>query len=351
MEKTIVDAKNIYAHLQDECSKLIFENRLLYSLTEDRAYIRRIAAVLPRSKELDRTVEFCISHKEEVVVYGAGNDLMTLRELYPDFPVRLICDGDERKQKCGWQGIPVISPDELLQKKNEVYVAVCTTYYRDEVKHFLLSHGFRKDRIIDVGTAIWNGVDFSLYSPQYFDKEIMIPRDNEVFVDGGCFDCGTDREFIKWCFGNYKKIYAFEPDTQNYERCAEWCSLENIKNIELFNRGLWNCETELSFQETGDSCARVGEGTVVIRTISIDIVTKGEPVSFIKLDIEGAELEALRGAERTIRRCHPRLAICIYHKPEDIIEIPAYILSLYEGYRLYLRHYSLGVSETVLYAV
>lgn len=351
MEKMIADAKNIYAHLQDEQSKFIFENRLLYSLTEDRAYIRRIAATLPRTNELDRAVEFCKSHMAEVVVYGAGNDLLTLCELYPDFPVRLLCDGDEKKQKCGWQGIPVISPTELLNKKNEVYVAICTTYYRDEVRHFLLNHGFRKEQIIDVGTAIWNGVDFSLYSPQYFDREIMIPRDGEIFVDGGCFDCGTDREFIKWCSGNYKKIYAFEPDSKNYEHCAGQCRLENIRNVELYNKGLWSCETELSFQETGNSCARVGEGAVVIRTASIDAVTEGEPVSFIKLDIEGAELEALRGAERTIRKHHPRLAICIYHKPEDIIEIPAYILSLYEGYKLYIRHYSLNVSETVLYAV
>lgn len=349
--KKIINAKNIYAHLQDEHSKLIFENRLLYSLLEDRAYIRRIETTLPRTKELDRMVELCKSHREKIVVYGAGNDLLTLCELYPDFPVRLICDGDERKQKSGWQGIPVMSPAELLHKKNEVYVAVCTTYYRGEIKRFLLDHGFREERIIDVGAAIWNGVDYSLYSPQYFDKEIMIPQDGEIFVDGGCFDCGTEREFIKWCSGNYKKIYAFEPDSQNYERCSKRCRLENIKNVELHNKGLWSCETELSFQETGNSCARVGEGTIVIRTVSIDAVTEGEPVSFIKLDIEGAELEALRGAEQTICKYHPRLAISIYHKLEDIIEIPAYILSLYEGYKLYIRHYMLNENETVLYAV
>lgn len=351
MKEMIADVKNVYAHLQDEHSKLIFENRLLYSLTEDRAYIRRIAAALPRVKELDRMVEFCKSHRDEIVVYGAGNDLLTLLELYPDFPLWSICDGDEKKQKYGWRGIPVMSPAELLNQKNEVYAAACTTYYREEVRHFLLEHGFRRERIIDVGAVMWNGVDFSLYSPQYFDKEIMIPRDGEIFIDGGCFDCGTDREFISWCSGNYEKIYAFEPDSQNYERCAKRCSLENMKNVKLYNRGLWSQETELSFQETGDSRAKVGEGTIVIQTTSIDAATEGEPVSFIKLDIEGAELEALRGAERTIRKYHPRLAICLYHKSEDIIEIPAYILSLYEGYRLYIRHYSLDVSETVLYAV
>ena len=72
---------------------------------------------------------------------------------------------------------------------------------------------------------------------------------------------------------------------------------------------------------------------------------------FIKMDIEGAELAALEGAQNCIREQHPKLIICVYHKPEDIIEIPAYILSLCPDYKLYLRHYSLGHTETVLYAV
>ncbi|MDR1086700.1 MAG: FkbM family methyltransferase [Endomicrobium sp.] len=69
------------------------------------------------------------------------------------------------------------------------------------------------------------------------------------------------------------------------------------------------------------------------------------------MDIEGAELDALVGAKDTIRKYKPRLAICIYHKPSDIIDIPLYILSLVPEYKLYIRHYSTYKWETVLYCV
>ena len=69
------------------------------------------------------------------------------------------------------------------------------------------------------------------------------------------------------------------------------------------------------------------------------------------MDIEGAELEALKGAEETIKRYRPKLAICVYHKPEDIVEIPKYILNINPDYKLYLRHYSDNAGETVLYAI
>lgn len=74
-------------------------------------------------------------------------------------------------------------------------------------------------------------------------------------------------------------------------------------------------------------------------------------MTFIKMDIEGAELEALHGCRDTIIKYRPKLAICVYHKPEDIIEIPSYIHEIVPEYKLYLRHHSKDLSETVLYAL
>ena len=181
----------------------------------------------------------------------------------------------------------------------------------------------------------------------------MLPRAGEVFVDGGCFNCSTDREFIRWCSGDYKKIYAYEPDRRNYGNCLELCRKEHIERIEIFNKGLWNCTAELSFRETGGqgSAIEEGAGMTYISTTSIDDTAGKDEVTFIKLDVEGAELKALQGAEKTIRRCRPRLAVSVYHKLEDMIEIPDYILSLHNDYRLYLRHYQMSSCETILYAV
>ena len=341
--------KKLREHLQDDTSRFIFDNRLLYALTGDYNYINRIIMSLPQRKELDVAVAICREHAEQLVVWGAGNDLLILLDLYPDFPVSHLCDKDKHKQQNGWRGIPVMSPEELAGKKDEVYVVVNTSAYQEEIVEFLKEHDFAEDRIINLGV-----ITDSLYSAQYFDADIMSPQEGEVFVDGGCFDCSTDKAFIKWCNGDYRKIYAFEPDAENYEKCLKKCREEGMANIELYHKGLWDCETELSFEAGGGQGSKIGEqgaNVIKIPTAAIDDVVGGEEVSFIKLDVEGAELKALQGAAQTIRTFRPRLAICIYHKPEDVIEILEYILSLHDDYRLYIRHYQMSSCETIVYAL
>ena len=84
---------------------------------------------------------------------------------------------------------------------------------------------------------------------------------------------------------------------------------------------------------------------------SIDNVCWEDKVTFIKLDIEGSEMEALRGAEKIIRRDKPRLAVSIYHEPQDYFEIPFYIRELVPEYKLYIRHHKPNKNDTVVYAV
>lgn len=122
----------------------------------------------------------------------------------------------------------------------------------------------------------------------------------------------------------------------------------------MIKKGLSNSEKYLRFLERGSSSGiipdDVSEG-VIIPVINIDAVRECRDATFIKMDIEGAEMEALQGAKETIMRNHPKLAVCIYHSDEDMIRIAQYIHSLVPEYRLYVRHHTKREHETVLYAV
>ena len=160
--------------------------------------------------------------------------------------------------------------------------------------------------------------------------------------------------------GVYKKIYVWEPDKTNVATLKK--NLGKLDNIVYVPCGMWDKETELMFLENGGTDARlVDEGcqftvgtdldiATRIKVNSIDNVCAGDKVTFIKMDIEGSELAALEGAVRVIKRDKPRLAICVYHKPEDLYEIPFWIKETVPEYKLYLRHHTNAIIETVLYA-
>lgn len=98
-----------------------------------------------------------------------------------------------------------------------------------------------------------------------------------------------------------------------------------------------------------DTTTRV-KNVITIRAVALDDIEEVQKVGFIKMDIEGAELDALHGAERTIRRDRPFLAVCVYHREGDMLAIMDYLHQLVPEYRFWLRHYGPLYYETVLYA-
>lgn len=192
---------------------------------------------------------------------------------------------------------------------------------------------------------------------QYFDVAVLTHNDNEVFCDVGSFDGNTSVRFIEWCRGKYKRIYAFEADCENIYKCIKTFKL--IKDIKytVVPKGCWSKKGKLAFSPKGNGSSSFifvpdkNDCTVTIDVTTIDEEIKDDVPTFIKMDIEGSEREAIIGAEGTIRKYMPKLAISVYHKNEDIITIPELILSYCPNYRLYFRHYSLTSSETVMYAI
>lgn len=137
-----------------------------------------------------------------------------------------------------------------------------------------------------------------------------------------------------------------------FEIMKEYISLRKLENVVCVNGGAYSFSGALRFNEaslTGSSRI-TGTGEKEIKVVSIDDMVGDDKVTFIKMDIEGSEMEALDGAKKTIERCKPKLAISIYHREDDLWEIPYYILSKYPWYKIYIRHYSLTVTETVMYA-
>ena len=190
--------------------------------------------------------------------------------------------------------------------------------------------------------------DYNIYN-QYFDKEIVPAKDDYVFLDGGSYIGDTVDSFISFCNGKYSRIICFEPDPQNIAVLES--NSTNIENVYNEKKGLWDKKTSLFFSMEQTASKIADDGSVKVDVTTIDDETLCSNASFIKMDIEGAELNALKGAINTIKNNRPVLAICIYHSDNDMINIIKWVKNLDLDYRLYVRHHNFDINETVLYAI
>lgn len=183
----------------------------------------------------------------------------------------------------------------------------------------------------------------------YFDPGIVKTSDKEVFIDCGGYCGETTKQFIQFVSGKYHKIYIFEPDARLAKRTAT--DLRNENNITIYPYGVGKEESILYFNAVGDASGNFSmNGTERVRVVKISDLVK-EKISYIKMDIEGMESEALHGVHEIIERDRPKLAISVYHKCDDIFAIAEQVLNYRKDYHLYLRHYSLNCDDTVMYFV
>ena len=181
---------------------------------------------------------------------------------------------------------------------------------------------------------------------QYFEDFLNLKND-EVFIDVGGYDGFTSEEFINRC-PNYKSVHIFEPEEKNIKLAKE--RLRKFKNINFYDIGLSNKKEVLKFNTSGSSSKISENGDIEIKVDRLDDVLKEKP-TFIKMDIEGAESFAIEGAKETILKYHPKLALSVYHKKDDFWKIPKQIFSIRDDYDIYLRHYTEGISETIMFFI
>ncbi len=189
--------------------------------------------------------------------------------------------------------------------------------------------------------------------PLYFIKQFRGLNSKEIYVDCGAYDGDS---FISYCKYNVfpKVAYLFEPDSNNRKALDDTVlKFNDFTEIHIISQGVYSFSGKLYFVEGKGQCSYMSKephkNSVQIDVTSIDDAIN-EDISFIKMDIEGSEKDALLGAKSHISSSYPKMAICIYHHISDLWEIPLMISSIFPAYsKFIIRHHSKNAFETVLY--
>ncbi len=180
--------------------------------------------------------------------------------------------------------------------------------------------------------------------------EILKLNNNECYADLGAYKGDTIDELIDTCNG-YNSIYAFEPDKKTYYKLVE--HTKHLPKILTYNKGIWSDNTQLPFDfNSGRNSTLSDTSNSVVDVVSLDNVLKNKKITYIKMDIEGAEYEGIIGAKNILATQKPKLNIALYHRSEDIFKLPLLINKINKNYKMYLRHHPyIPFWDTNLYCV
>lgn len=202
--------------------------------------------------------------------------------------------------------------------------------------------------------SVWNESDIEA---QYFPQDVIQLTQHEVFVDCGAYTGDTLETFSKKV-NAFEKYYALEPDSSCFTDLDYMAQkMRNKGDIIHMKVGVSEKKEKLFLIHSSTGVGQVvdnddiNDGEYIELDCIDNLINQNENVSFIKMDIEGSEMRALKGAKETIKKYKPKMAICVYHKREDLITIPQYIKSLVSDYKFFLRAHSPSANEVVLYCV
>jgi FkbM family methyltransferase len=188
----------------------------------------------------------------------------------------------------------------------------------------------------------------------YFPEDLRPLSRDEVFVDCGAFDGDTIRRVLARRPDFQGRIKALEPDPANFARLDRYVkSLPPAlqQRMEIYPWAASSRREVLRFNATGTEAASLGSGSAQVQAVPLDELLADCRPTYIKMDTEGAELEAIRGAARTIAAHRPAMAICVYHRQNHLWEIPLLVDSCGGGYRFHLRPQLLEGWDLVCYAI
>ena len=198
---------------------------------------------------------------------------------------------------------------------------------------------------------------------QYFAIPEFVNFGKDYFVDAGAYVGDTIERFIWITSGVFVRIYAFEPGRQQMAAmkrrigrlCKEWAIEESAIICEKAGLADTNETFKISVPDVLANMSvnlnGYGDGNQeeIIRCYSLDSYLAGNPVTFIKADIEGMELAMLHGCQDTVRKYKPKMALSIYHNPTHLFEIAEYVKWLLPEYNMAIRHHASIFAESILY--
>lgn len=228
--------------------------------------------------------------------------------------------------------------------------------YDKHKKLYELLYNYRTDK------SYWNipvkkQVEACIENTINLDKhylEFPIIDKIETFIDAGVYDGLGTNKIIKE-LKNIKNVFGFEPLKDKFDY-SEIIDIKKLDRFEIYPKGLWHESKVLGFSlnEAGSNITEYSSAQNYIKAINLDEFVKNHnipKIDFIKMDVENAELNALKGGLKTIIKDRPQMAISIYHSLEQFIEIPLFLKAHLKNYSYYLGHYSHGRDETVLYGI
>ena len=359
-----------------------------------------ITQILEKESLLDKVIQEVNSSDIKVMIYGCGNSGIQLAKVIRGEQISgfVVSDDNYTKYPAGYLVIdkfPLYSLSALKNTDEKVYLLVSiapsdlirtsienigkieSVYYLDgqqllfprlkykyvrdnyEQIQFLsskLKDDYSRELLLAyINTRISGNLEYMepfVHETRrgiYFDEQIFKREDDEVLVDCGAYNGDTIENFALFTQNSFKYIYAFEPNTENYSILTEL--QKKYGRIELIRKGCWDKDEVLTFNpERGPMSEISNEGTISIEVDKIDNYVLDRKVTMIKMNIEGSEYKALLGGETTIKKNHPRMAISVYHRPEDLFCIPQLIHEFDNQYEFRLRIYSYGTGLLVLYA-
>ncbi len=186
---------------------------------------------------------------------------------------------------------------------------------------------------------------------QYFDSNILTFNNHENLVDAGAYTGDSIMSFLETVNSSFDNIFAFEMDENNFFEMKKNLEKDKIDpRIHLYRKGVYSKNEKTPYISNAGGSVMGTDSNQYVEMVMLDEFLKDNNISMIKMDIEGAELDALTGSKNIIKEQKPKIAMSVYHHLYDIWKIPLYLRNLNPEYRFKLRHYTNTVWDTDLYA-